>query len=162
MLDALEAYLAGGGRLMYLGGNGFYWVTGMDAEYPHVVEVRRGYSGTKSWESAPGEVYQTTSGEPGGLWRYRGRNPNKLTGVGFAAQGWGGAAGYQRLEASRDPRAAWVFEGIGEDEIIGEFGHIWAAPPATRSTAMTSNSAHRRKRSGSRRAPAGNRITTRW
>ena len=27
MLDALETYLNGGGRLMYLGGNGFYWVT---------------------------------------------------------------------------------------------------------------------------------------
>ena len=25
MLDALEAYLDGGGRFMYLGGNGFYW-----------------------------------------------------------------------------------------------------------------------------------------
>ena len=42
MLDALEAYLAGGGRLMYLGGNGFYWVTGVDPERPHVIEVRRG------------------------------------------------------------------------------------------------------------------------
>jgi len=86
--------------------------------------VRRGYSGTKSWESDPGEVYQTTSGEPGGLWRYRGRNPNKLTGIGFTAQGWGGAAGYKRLELSRDPRAAWIFDGIGDDEIIGEFGHM--------------------------------------
>ena len=27
MMDALEAYLTSGGRLMYLGGNGFYWVT---------------------------------------------------------------------------------------------------------------------------------------
>ena len=25
MLDALQAYLDRGGRLMYLGGNGFYW-----------------------------------------------------------------------------------------------------------------------------------------
>ena len=30
MLDALEAYVDGGGRLMYLGGNGFYWVTTPD------------------------------------------------------------------------------------------------------------------------------------
>ena len=27
MLDGLDGYLAAGGRLMYLGGNGFYWVT---------------------------------------------------------------------------------------------------------------------------------------
>ena len=32
MLDALEAYLADGGRLMYLGGNGFYWVTAWDPQ----------------------------------------------------------------------------------------------------------------------------------
>lgn len=124
MMDALEAYLANGGRMMYLGGNGFYWVTGMDRDYPYVIEVRRGYNGTRSWESAPGEVYQTTSGEPGGLWRYRGRNPNKLTGIGFTAQGWGGAAGYVRRPESHDPRAAWIFEGVGDDEVIGEFGYM--------------------------------------
>ena len=50
MLDALEAYLDGGGRLMYLGGNGFYWVTAVDAARPHVVEVRRGQRG----HAAPG------------------------------------------------------------------------------------------------------------
>jgi N,N-dimethylformamidase len=109
---------------MYLGGNGFYWVTGIDRDYPHMVEVRRGYSGTKSWESAPGEVYQTTSGEPGGLWRYRGRNPNKLTGIGFTAQGWGASASYVRLPQSNDPRAAWIFEGIEQDEVIGDFGYM--------------------------------------
>jgi N,N-dimethylformamidase len=124
MMDALEAYLANGGRMLYLGGNGFYWVTGIDRDYPHLVEVRRGYNGTRSWESAPGEVYQTTSGQPGGLWRYRGRNPNKLTGIGFTAQGWGGAAGFVRLEESNDPRAAWIFDGVGQDEVIGEFGHV--------------------------------------
>ena len=30
MLDALQDYLSQGGRLMYLGGNGFYWVTSVD------------------------------------------------------------------------------------------------------------------------------------
>ena len=30
MLNGLRSYLNGGGRLMYLGGNGFYWVTPMD------------------------------------------------------------------------------------------------------------------------------------
>ncbi|MCC6793310.1 MAG: N,N-dimethylformamidase, partial [Thermomicrobiales bacterium] len=119
MMDALEAYLAQGGRMLYLGGNGFYWVTGIDRDYPYLVEVRRGYNGTRSWESAPGEVYQTTSGQPGGLWRYRGRNPNKLTGIGFTAQGWGGAAGFVRRPESHDPRAEWIFDGVGADEVIG-------------------------------------------
>ena len=34
MLDALEAYLSEGGRLMYLGGNGFYWITSFAPDRP--------------------------------------------------------------------------------------------------------------------------------
>ena len=26
---------------MYLGGNGFYWVTAVDPEGPHMIEIRR-------------------------------------------------------------------------------------------------------------------------
>src|SRR5207247_849723 len=47
-----------------------------------------------------------------------------MVGVGFAAQGWGGAAGYSRLPDSYDPRAAFIFDGIGDDEVIGDFGFI--------------------------------------
>ncbi len=53
MLDALETYLRQGGRLMYLGGNGFYWVTSMDPEEQHTIEVRR-RAGTEAWQAAPG------------------------------------------------------------------------------------------------------------
>ena len=34
MLDALETYLHTGGRLMYLGGNGFYWITSFCSRSP--------------------------------------------------------------------------------------------------------------------------------
>ncbi len=123
MMDALEKYLAYGGNLMYLGGNGFYWVTSIDPEKAHVVEVRRGIAGTRAWESPPGELYHSTTGEPGGLWRYRGRAPNRVAGIGFTAQGWyGRAPGYTRQSGSFDPRAAFIFEGVGADEIIGNFG----------------------------------------
>jgi N,N-dimethylformamidase len=124
MHGALEAYLAGGGRLMYLGGNGFYWITGRDRTRPDVIEVRRGVSGTRAWESAPGEHYLSTTGERGGLWRHRGKGPHWLVGVGFAAQGWGGAAGYVRQPDSRRPEARFIFEGVGEDEVIGDFGLV--------------------------------------
>src|SRR5207249_5773072 len=90
MLDALAAYLDGGGRLMYLGGNGFYWVASVDPAQPHVIELRRGISGTRAWESRPGEWYHSTTGELGGIWRVRGWSPQRLVGVGFASQGWGG------------------------------------------------------------------------
>ena len=36
----------------------------------------------------------------------------------------GGAEGYDQLPGSRDPRAAWVFEGIGSGDVIGDFGLI--------------------------------------
>jgi N,N-dimethylformamidase len=120
----LEHYLDHGGRLMYLGGNGFYWVTSLDRRRPHIIELRRGTAGTRAWESLPGEGYHSTTGEPGGLWRLRGWAPQRLVGVGFAAQGWGGAAGYSRLPASQDPRAAFIFEGVGDDEVIGGFGLV--------------------------------------
>jgi N,N-dimethylformamidase len=47
-----------------------------------------------------------------------------VLGIGFAAQGWGGAAGYRRLPASFNPRAAFIFDGIGDDEVIGDFGLV--------------------------------------
>jgi N,N-dimethylformamidase len=120
MLDALAAYLTGGGRVMYLGGNGFYWVTGIDPERPHVIEIRR-WRGTESWEAEPGEVYLSTTAELGSLWRYRNRAPQKLLGVGFTAQGNDYSRPYARQAGSFDPRAAFVFEGIGDDEAIGDF-----------------------------------------
>jgi N,N-dimethylformamidase len=123
MLEALEAYLGAGGRLMYLGGNGFYWVTAIDPGRPHVIEVRRGRRGTGTWRGAPGEDYHSTTGEPGGLWRDRGRPPQRLVGVGMATQGFDRALPFEREEGSRDPRAAWIFEGV-PDGPIGDAGLV--------------------------------------
>ncbi len=120
MLDAVERFLQAGGRLAYLGGNGFYWVTTFDPECPHVVEVRR-WHGTQAWETPPGEYHHSGTGERGGLWRFRGRAPQRLTGVGFSTQGFDVSAVYRRSEASFDPRARFIFEGVGEDELIGDF-----------------------------------------
>ena len=39
----------------------------------------------------------------------------------MVSQGFDISAPYRRMQASRDPRAAFVFEGV-EDEIIGNFG----------------------------------------
>jgi N,N-dimethylformamidase len=124
MLHAYEAYLQGGGRLAYLGGNGFYWVTSVDPERPHIIELRRGRRGTGLWKGPPGEDYHATTGELGGLWRDRGLAPQRLVGVGFIADGIGKASGYKRLEGSTDPRVSFAFEGIGPDEVIGDFGLV--------------------------------------
>jgi len=119
MLEGLRAYLQNGGRLMYLGGNGFYWVTSMDLEQRHTIETRR-QGGTQIWEAAPGEYYHSTTGEPGGLWRFLGRPPNSLAGVGMTAMGGAPGRPFDRQSDSFDPRGAWIFEGIGPDERIGD------------------------------------------
>jgi N,N-dimethylformamidase len=122
MLDTLEQYLDGGGRLMYLGGNGYYWPIGVDPQRPHVIEVRRGQNGTGTWRSAPGENHLSTTGEPGGLWRDRARAPQRLVGVGMAGAGFDRGGWFERTPESDDPRVAFVFEGVSRDARIGETG----------------------------------------
>lgn len=125
MMRAVEEYLREGGRIVYLGGNGFYWVTSVDPDRLHVMEVRRGQAGTRSWESRAGEVHHGTTGELGGLWKHRGLPPHKVVGVGFAAQGWDArAVGYTRTAASEDPRIAFAFDGVEDNEVVGDFGLI--------------------------------------
>ncbi|MFI0421114.1 N,N-dimethylformamidase beta subunit family domain-containing protein [Spongiactinospora sp. 9N601] len=124
MLDAHESYLAAGGRMMYLGGNGFYWVTGVAPDQPHVIEIRRGHTGTRGWEVPPGETHLSTTGEAGGLWRHRGRAPQRHVGVGFTSQGGRGhGRPYHAAPGSRDERAAFALAGvdgpIDADALVG-------------------------------------------
>lgn len=123
MLDALDAYLKAGGRLMYMGGNGFYWVTTIDPHRPDRVEVRRGRRGTGTWRSEPGEDFHDTTGELGGLWRDRGRAPQRLVGVGMDSQGFDRALPYQRCAHADDPRAAFIFDGVPQGP-IGSTGQV--------------------------------------
>lgn len=123
MLDAHEAYLAGGGRVMYLGGNGYYWVTGISPAEPHVIEIRRGHTGTRTWEAAPGETFLSTTGEPGGLWRHRGRAPQRHVGVGFAAQGGAQGRPYDPADLPADARGAFALQGVdGQIDADGLIG----------------------------------------
>jgi N,N-dimethylformamidase len=123
MLDGLELWLDRGGRMMYLGGNGFYWVTSIFAERPHVLEVRRGHAGTGVWRSEPGEVHHASTGEPGGIWRFRGRSPQRIAGIGFAAQGFDESLPYRLTDGAGDPRVAWIFDGVDNRE-IGAHGSV--------------------------------------
>lgn len=124
MHDAIAAYVRNGGRLMYLGGNGFYWRIAFHPELPGVIEIRRAEDGNRSWPSPPGEYYQAFDGGYGGLWRRNGRPPQAVVGVGYSCQGFDVSRPYRRTAASRDPRAAFIFEGISDDALIGEQGLI--------------------------------------
>lgn len=122
MLDAMEDYVTDGGRLAYLGGNGFYWVTETRDEEPWCIEVRKLDTGSRAWQAAPGEGYLATTGDKSGLWRARGRAPQKLAALGFTTEGMDESQPFERMADSFKPAATWIFEGVGEDELIGDFG----------------------------------------
>ncbi|WP_136660460.1 N,N-dimethylformamidase beta subunit family domain-containing protein [Nitratireductor sp. XY-223] len=122
MMDGTEDYLRGGGRVMYLGGNGYYWVTGLRAGEPHCIEVRKLDTGSRAWQAEPGEGHLACTGERSGLWRSRGRAPQKIVGLGFTTEGMDESQPYERMPDSFHKRVSWIMQGIGDEEPIGDFG----------------------------------------
>jgi N,N-dimethylformamidase len=120
-LDALFTYTRNGGRLCYLGGNGFYWRIARAPARPHLIELRRAEGGIRAWAAEPGEYHHQTDGAMGGLWRRNRRPPQALAGVGFSGQGRFEGTHYRRTPASHHPDYAWLFAGI-DTEILGDYG----------------------------------------
>ena len=120
-LDALQAYTEKGGRLMYLGGNGFYWRVALSDKVPGAIEVRRTEGGIRTWPAEPGEYYHAFDGAYGGLWRRSDRPPNLLCGIGFSSQGLFVGDSYRQAPAARDNHHAWIFDGV-KDELFGGYG----------------------------------------
>jgi N,N-dimethylformamidase len=127
MLEAFRSYITGGGRALYLGGNGLYWVTSVDTGHPFIIEVRKSGDGDyeDNWSRpAPGELQHSTTLETGGLWSRRAWPPRGLVGVEMAAtvvRDAAGQWGYLRTPQSRTPPYDFIFEGVA-DEVIGDFG----------------------------------------
>lgn len=122
-LDAFAGFARAGGNLMYLGGNGFYWVAEIDAARAHRLEVRKGDQGCRSVTFPAGERMHSISGMQGGLWRSRGRAANYLFGIGPCAFGTGKGKPYRGNTAyASDPRLSWIFDGINVKDPIGEHG----------------------------------------
>lgn len=123
MLDAVEAFTHRGGRLMYLGGNGFYWRVSVCPK-TGTLELRRAENGTRAWTAAPGEAYHAMDGGYGGLWRRLGRAPNRLVEVGFAAQGDFDVSGHYVIrDGVRDGPAGFCLDGV-EGPAFGDFGWL--------------------------------------
>jgi N,N-dimethylformamidase len=121
ILDATEDYVASGGRLIYMGGNGYYWNVAYRKDEPWCMEVRKLNSGMRAWAARPGEYYLATSGQKSGIWKDLGRPPQKLVGVGFISEGFDSSRPFRRMPDSWHRRADWMFAGI-EGEILGDFG----------------------------------------
>ncbi|GIN98141.1 large subunit of N,N-dimethylformamidase [Siminovitchia terrae] len=122
MMDAIEDFQASGGRFMYMGSNGFYWIVTFDSNNPSIMEVRKNF-GNNAWKAWPGEVHLSLTGEFGTIWKHRGRAPQKIGGTGYVAQGFEISSYFRRTEDSHHPSVSWIFEGI-EDEKIGDFGLV--------------------------------------
>ena len=124
MMQALEAYLGGGGRLMYLGGNGFYWRAEPSATQPHALEVRRAEGGIRVWATEAGESYHAFGGGYGGLWRRIGRPGHRLVGINFSVQGRHLGFPYRFTAAIHDPRVAFMTAGleVAADGVFGDSG----------------------------------------
>ena len=123
MLDAVEEYQRAGGRFMYMGANGFYWIIAYHPSDPNIIEVRK-ENASQAWKAKPGERHLSFTGEYGTIWKHRGRAPQKISGVGFVAEGFDISSYYRRMPDSFDSRAAFIFEGIGKDELLGNFGLV--------------------------------------
>ena len=120
MIDATQRYLQDGGRLLSLCGNGMYWVTQLDPETGTSVEIRRRGPATRMWEPEPGEAHLSSTGELGGIWRFRGRGPQSWIGAGYTAETAGLGRPFRRTEQSHHEDVAFIFDGV-EGDLIGDF-----------------------------------------
>ena len=120
--SAYQQYARQGGSLMYLGGNGFYWVAGLDIARPWRLEVRRGDCGVRTYTVPGGERFLSLNGAQGGLWRSRNLSSHGLFGVSFCAEGVEAGVPFRRTSAGNSSEFAWMFKGIADGELIGEYG----------------------------------------
>jgi len=135
-LDALHDYTQRGGRLMYMGADGWYWVHSYHPAYDDrgrgvITEMRRCESGIRTWRADPGEYYHQSTGELGGMWRFRGRYLHTVAGTGMSSEGFDVSTYYTRTPESLDPRVSWAFEGIDYDEKLGNFGLVGGGAAGT-------------------------------
>ena len=124
MFSAYEEYQQNGGRWLYLGANGFYWISEYHPDNTNIIEVRKGEAGTRAWTANPGEYNNAFDGKYGGMWRARGRIPSKLCGLTFTAYGFDVSSYYVRDKDSELPETAWIMDGVGNGERIGDFGLV--------------------------------------
>ena len=117
-----DAYTQPGGRLCYLGGNGFYWRVARDKAMPGLIEIRRAEGGIRTWAGRAGRVlYHQTDGQLGGLWRRNRRPPQMLVGVGFSCQGRSRAP----TTVACRPRASSTSPGCStasRTDVLGDYG----------------------------------------
>jgi N,N-dimethylformamidase len=123
MFDAVGGWVTDGGRLMYLGGNGFSMNVTFSAERPWIMENRRVELWERDAEVQRAEARNATDGVRGGYFSASGREPARLTGVESATMGFDHSYPYVLGEDASRPEAAFIFEGV-DATVIGDFGAL--------------------------------------
>ncbi len=126
MFDAFDQYTSSGGRLMYLGGNGFAMSVTFHPERPWIMENRRVELWERPEEFGRTEGRNSTDGEPGGYFRSSGRSTAALIGVETATMGFDHSYPYTLGAGASRPEASFVFDRVDPEVIaggkIGNFG----------------------------------------
>ncbi|MDV3252866.1 hypothetical protein DevBK_16125 [Devosia sp. BK] len=121
MEDAYRRYVATGGHLSYLGGNGFAAAVAFKDD---LMELRRGPTQAgRTWDGPLAEMPLALTNEPGGYLRDRGRGEFALTGVGIALMGFSKSLPFTRTASSHEPGFAWLFDGVAGDT-FGDTGMV--------------------------------------
>lgn len=121
MLETLDSFERGGGRVAYLGGNGLAALVAVHHEQPWVSEMRRRGGSAGLWDADPGETYFASDGRIGGSTRLQYLRGRELIGVDITGMGFSDGQPYRRTTAADDARVAFAFDGI-DASIIGDFG----------------------------------------
>ena len=124
MEATLRQFVADGGNLAYLGGNGFATTVAFRDD---LMELRRSpLEAGRTWDAPIGELNFALTNEPGGYLRGRGKGEFSLTGVAISLMGFDPGRPFQRCAAGHDAKNAWLFAGV-ESEIFGETGRVLGA-----------------------------------
>ena len=124
IFTAMEQYLGRGGRVMYLGGNGFRNPTAWRNDGIPAVELRRLNETYWTPQNFEGERRDELDGVDNLEWDHSWTARN--LGLQYVATTFQSGNSYYRvLPESQNPRARFIFEGV-KNEIIGDYGTHFA------------------------------------
>ena len=120
IFTAVEDYLGAGGRLMYLGGNGFRNPAAWRNDGVPAVELRRLNETYWTPQNFEGERRFELNGVDNLEWDQSW--PARILGLQYCGTTFGsGNTYYKVLPDSKNPRAGFIFAGV-KSEIIGDYG----------------------------------------
>lgn len=124
MDQSLRAFMAAGGSLAYLGGNGF---SGTVAFRGDLMELRRSpLEAARTWDGPLSEQHFALTNTPGGYLRDIGRGEFTLIGGAMSLMGFEKGRPFCRTPESYSEKVSWLFDGV-ECDCFGDHGAVLGA-----------------------------------